>query len=255
MQRLHMRTSANVLRALSACALLVGLNACERATPSVRPMTAPASAASRPAPHEPAMAADLPLQALLGVFGGVKPATWPAFDSVTGVHWDDAGPLVNPDTNAREATRYRGGSLLLAGFGEVDVPDGKVGESAGVKKDNEGHVGVVLNGNATAVLSIVLRKFYPNDDTHDILLRQFGRGAAVKRIAGSCARDYGTTAPNTQKNVFYRVSIANAAVPVFAETYVDEDGGKHGPGATTFVFYRNRPDQRITSMRCKRADA
>ncbi|ORT82899.1 hypothetical protein B7G54_26025 [Burkholderia puraquae] len=201
------------------------------------------------------MAAASPLQALLDVFEGARPATWPAFDNVSGVHWRDAKPLGNPDSHSPEATYYRGGDMLLTGFGDVDVPDGKVGDEAGVKKDNEGHVGVVLNGNATAVLSIALRKFYPSDDAQDILLRQLGSDATIKRIAGRCALDYGTTAPNVQKNVFYQVSIANAAVPVFAETYIDEEGGTQGPGATNFVFYRTRPNQRIASMQCKGADA
>ena len=170
------------------------------------------------------------------------------------MHWRDAKPLGNPDSHSSETTHTRSGSTLLTGFGDVDVPDGKVGEEAGIKTDNEGHVGVVLNGNATTVLSIALRKFYPSDDTQDILLRQLGRRATVKRIAGRCALDYGTTAPNTQNNVFFRVTIASAAVPVFAETYVDEEGGNQG-GATNFVFYRTRPDQRIASMKCRGADA
>ena len=171
-----------------------------------------------------------PLQTLLGIFGAAKPATWPAFDNLPGVHWRDAKPLGNPDSHSSETTHTRSGSTLLTGFGDVDVPDGKVGEEAGIKTDNEGHVGVVLNGNATTVLSIALRKFYPSDDTQDILLRQLGRRATVKRIAGRCALDYGTTAPNTQNNVFFRVTIASAAVPVFAETYVDEEGGNQGRG-------------------------
>lgn len=254
MQRLPMRTPSLILRALCAGVLLIDLNACQRAAPSASPAAAPASVASLAA-HAPETAAVLPLQALLSVFGGAKPATWAAFDDVPGVHWSDAKPLGNPDSRSPDTTHYRGGSLLLAGFGDVDVPDGKAGDEAGVKKDNEGHVGVVLNGNAAAVLSIALRKFYPSDDTQDILLRQFGGDAKVKRIAGRCAFDYGTTAPNVQDNVFYRVSIGSAAVPVFAETYVEEEGGNQGPGATNFVFYRTRPDQRIAKMQCKGADA
>lgn len=254
MQRLPMRPPPAVWCALSAGVLLIGLSACKRAMPPANPTADPASAVSLPAVHVPETTPASPLQTLLGVFGAAKPATWPAFDNLPGVQWTDAKPLGNPDGHSPETTHYRSGSTLLTGFGDVDVPDGKVGEDAGIKTDNEGHVGVVLNGNATAVLSIALRKFYPSDDTQDILLRQLGRRATVKRIAGRCALDYGTTAPNTQNNVFFRVSIANAAVPVFAETYVDEEGGNQGPGATNFVFYRTRPDQRIASMKCKRAD-
>ena len=108
-----------------------------------------------------------------GIFGAAKPATLPAFDNPPGVHWRDAKPLGNPDSHSSGDPHTRSGSTLLTGFGDVDVPDGKVGEEAGIKTDNEGHVGV-LNGNATTVLSIALRKFYPSDDTQDILLRQLG---------------------------------------------------------------------------------
>lgn len=236
---------------LSACALLIGLSACEPATPPNGPAAPTASTA--PVLNAPASVKTTasPLQALLGVFGGQAASSWSAFDSVPGVHWDDAKPLANPDTVSPDGTHYRGGDMLLAGFSEVDVPDGKVGAEAGVKKDNEGHVGVVLNGNATSVLSIVLQKFYPSDDTWGILQRQFGSDTTVKPIAGACALDHGTTAPNTQKNVFYEVSLAGVAMPVFAETYVDEDAGNQGPGVTNFVFYRTRPQQRIADMHCK----
>ncbi|WP_439893454.1 hypothetical protein ACS7SF_26610 (plasmid) [Ralstonia sp. 25C] len=250
-----MRTLPHVPCVLSACALLVCLSACERSAPPASPSAAPASAASASVAATPAKTAASPLQALLGAFGGQTAAGWPAFDNIAGVHWDDAKPLNNPDANSPDTTHYRGGSMLLTGFGEVDVPDGKAGAEAGIKKDNEGHVGVVLNGDATTVVSIELQKFYPRDDTQSILQRQFGGDATVKPIAGTCMLDYGTTAPNTQRNAFYQISIGNAAVPVFAETYVDEDGGNQGPGMTNFVFYRAKPDQRITSMQCKSANA
>lgn len=245
-----MQTATHSLRALSIFALLIGLSACERAAPPSSSAAASASTTSASTPA-PTKAASSPLQALLNVFGGQSAAAWSAFNTVPGVHWDDPQPLANPDTHSPEATHYRGGNMLLAGFGEVDVPDGKVGAEAGVKKDNEGHVGVVLNGDAATVLSIVLQKFYPSDNTQSILQRQLGSDATVKPIASNCVLDYGTTAPNTQKNAFYQINFASATVPVFAETYVDEDGGNQGPGVTNFVFYRTKPDQRIAGMQCK----
>ncbi|QVX40697.1 hypothetical protein J4H89_23170 (plasmid) [Ralstonia solanacearum] len=253
MQRPPKRTATHGLRTLSICALLICLSACERTAPPPSPPTAAAAASSASAPSAPTKVAASPLQALLSVFGGHTAAAWSAFDTVPGVHWDDPKPLDNPDTNSPDTTHYRGGNMLLTGFGEVDVPDGKIGAEAGVRKDNEGHVGVVLNGNTTTVLSIVLQKFYPSTNTQSILQLQFGSDATVKPIASSCALDYGTSAANTQKNVFYQVSIANVALPVFAETYIDEDGGNQSPGVTTFVFYRAKPDQRIMSMQCKAA--
>lgn len=251
MQCLSARVLRTSLRAASAGALLICLSACEPAATS--PASPPANSTMAPAATTPVPvgAEASSLQGLLGVLGGQAAAPWAAFDSVAGVRWSDAKPLDNPDTVSPDATHYRGGDMLLAGFGEVDVPDGRVGAQAGVRKDNEGHVGVVLHGNASDVLSIALQKFYPSDDTQGILQRQFGSDAAVKPIAGRCALDDGTSAPNTQKNAFYELGIPGIAMPLFAETYVDEDGGNQGPGVTNFVFYRSKPQLRIAGMRCK----
>ncbi|WP_296224591.1 hypothetical protein [Ralstonia sp. UBA689] len=242
------------MRALSACALLVCLSACER---SASPADSSGAAASTSAPSAsaapspaPAKAAAASLHTLLRVFGGQRPAIWSAFDNMSGVHWDDPKPLDNPDTVSRDATHYRGGNMLLAGFDEVDVPDGKVGSEAGIKKDNEGHVGVVLNGNDSTVLSIVLEKFYQTDDTQSILQRQFGSDATIKLIAGSCTVDYITKARNLQKNAFYQINLPSTAIPLYAETFVD-DRGPLSPGVTIFEFTRARPEGRITDMQCR----
>ncbi|WP_198088260.1 hypothetical protein [Variovorax sp. E3] len=252
MQRPPARNSSIGLRALPVCALLACLGACEPAVLPASPTVAPAVKTSASSPPSASVRVDgSSLQSLLGVFGGQAAAPWSAFDSVPGVRWSDAKPLNNPDTVSPDAAHYRGGDMLLAGFGEVDVPDGKVGAQAGVRKDNEGHVGVVLHGNVSEVLSIALQKFYPSDDTQGILWRQLGNDAMVRPIAASCALDDGTSAPNTQKNVFYELGIPGIAMPVFAETYVDEDGGNQGPGVTNFVFYRSKPWQRIEGMQCK----
>ncbi|MGO4701106.1 hypothetical protein [Dyella sp. 2RAB6] len=192
-----------------------------------------------------------PLQNLLGVFAAAHASSWPAFDAVAGVHWRDAKPLDNADATGPDMSHYRSGNLLLAGFGMVDVPDGKTGEEAGTKQDNEGNVGVTLNGDATAVQSVALVKFYPSENLQEILQHQLSGDAAIKPIGGSCALDFGTTAANTQKNAFYQITLGAGAAPVFAEAYIDEDGGNQGPGSTTFVFYRSKPAQRMEAMRCK----
>ena len=192
-----------------------------------------------------------PLQNLLGVFAATNAASWPAYDDVAGVQWRDAQPLDNPDGTGPDMSHYRSGNLLLAGFGMVEVPDGKTGADAGTKQDNEGNVGATLNGDAATVQSIALVKFYPSENYQEILQHQFNGDAAIKPIGGSCAFDFGTTAANTQKNAFYQITLGANAAPVFAEAYIDADGGNQGPGNTTFVFYRSKPAQRMEAMRCK----
>ena len=156
-----MRTATNDLRALSACALVICLSACDPATPPTSPATAPTTrTTATPAPSAPEQVKNTAssLQTLLSVFAGQTAEDWSAFDNLSGVRWSDPKPLDNPDSVSPDATHYRGGDMLLAGFGEVDVPDGKVGAEAGIRKDNEGHVGVVLHGNANTVQSIALQK-------------------------------------------------------------------------------------------------
>lgn len=192
-----------------------------------------------------------PLQNLLGVFAAAHASSWSAFDAVAGIQWRDARPLDNPDGTGPDTSHYRSGNLLLAGFGMVDVPDGKTGAEAGSKEDNEGNVGVTLNGDAAAVQSIALLKFYPSENYQEILQHQLNGDAAIKPIGGSCQLDFGTTAPNTQHNAFYQITLGASAAPIFAEAYIDEDSGNQGPGSTTFVFYRSKPAQRMEAMRCK----
>lgn len=192
-----------------------------------------------------------PLQNLLGVFAAAHASSWSAFDAVAGFQWRDAKPLDNPDATGPDMSHYRSGNLLLAGFGMVDVPDGKVGAEAGTRQDNEGNVGVTLNGDDATVQSIALVKFYPSENYQEILQHQLSGGASVASIGGSCELDFGTTAANTQKNAFYQITLGAGTAPVFAEAYIDEDGGNQGPGSTTFVFYRSKPAQRMAAMRCK----
>ncbi|MFC4765257.1 hypothetical protein [Dyella koreensis] len=192
-----------------------------------------------------------PLQTLLGVFAAHDASGWPAFDAVPGVQWRDPKPLDNPDATGPDMSHYRGGNLLLSGFGEVDVPDGKVGADAGTKKDNEGNVGVTLNGDAANVHSIALVKFYPSDNYQEIIQHQLSGGTTIKPVGGACELDFGTTAANTQKNAFFQITLGAGSTPIYAEGYVDEEDGNQGPGATTFVFYRSKPAQRMAAMRCK----
>lgn len=238
-------------------ALLASLSACGSSQPSDVPAASPAPKAAATA-ATPSVQAETqgksdmsPLQNLLSVFAAPNAPAWQAFDTVHGVTWRDAKPLDNPDATGPDMSRYRSGNLLLAGFGMVDVPDGKTGEEAGTKQDNEGNVGVTLNGDAATVQSIVLVKFYPSENSQEILQHQLNGGAGIKPIGGSCELDFGTTAANTQKNAFYQVTLGANTAPVFAEAYVDEDGGNQGPGSTTFVFYRSKPAQRMAAMRCK----
>lgn len=236
-----------------AVALMVGCKPTADQAPAQAASTAPAS--TLPAAIDSAAQAQQgkqdmsPLQGVLDLFSAGEAATWPAFDRVPGVQWRDGAPQDNPDSNAPDNTRYRSGTLVLSGFGMVDVPDGKSGAEAGTRQANEGEVGITLNGDAHSVRSVSLVKFYASENYREVLQNQLGPGASLKQIAGQCQLDYGTSAENTQANQFFALSLTGGKV-VYTEAYVD-DGGNQGPGTTTFEFTRDKPAQKIASMRCQ----
>ena len=248
---------------LALCTALIACNTNQTASPALTAQTkqpatvSSASLAARPVtsvivgtgPTQGKRAVSA-LQNLLHIFAAEQAASWSSFDTVPGVRWRDSKPLENPDSTTPDTTHYRSGNLLLLGFGEVDVPDGKVGADAGTRKDNEGDVGVTLNGDSDSVQTIALLKFYPSGDYAQIMQQQFGTNATIKLVADQCALDYGTTATNSQKNTFYQIMFG-AAIPIYVEAYIDEGGGNQGPGTTTFVFYTNKPAQRMAAMHCK----
>lgn len=239
------------------CALMVAVALMVGCKPASAPSSAQTSPAAAPAAPAAAAAAHAeqgkqemsPLQGLLDVFVADGGAVWSAFERVSGAQWRDPAPQDNPDSNSPENARYRSGTLLLSGFGMVEVPDGKTGAEAGTRQANEGEVGATLNGDAERVHSLVLVKFYANENYQDVLQRQFGPGVAIRSIAGQCELDYGSTAENTQANQFFEVRLTDTKI-VYAEGYVD-DGGNQGPGTTTYEFTLTKPAQKIASMRCK----
>lgn len=189
------------------------------------------------------------LSELLALFATGNGKRWQSYDGIAGVAWRDAQPIETPEVVDPDARFSRSGTLMLAGFGETDLPDGKVGADAGVRRGNEGESGVTLSGSADQVNEIAIVKFYPSDNYEEILRNQFAAGATFALEADRCALDFGTSAENTGKNSFYRIDMG-AATLAHVEAFVDEDAGPSGPGATTFVFYRTRPEQRIAAMQC-----
>lgn len=189
-----------------------------------------------------------PLEGLITVFLSAPHIGWPAFDAIPGVHWRDAAPQDNPDTTGPADARYRSGDLVLSGFGQVQMPDGRQGADAGVKEDNEGKSGLTLTGDREHVLTAALQKFYASDDYQTVLQRQFGADAKLKVIAETCGGDDPAEADplNTR---FYAATLKSGVA--YVEAYSDDGAESHGPGSTTFVFTKGKPERRIASLGCK----
>ena len=189
-----------------------------------------------------------PLEGVLLKFVGATP-TWDVFNAVSGVQWRDPAALQNDEASDAQSSYYRRGNLLLAGFGMVDVPDGGQGVDEGTRQANEGNAGITLNGDAEQVHSIALQKFYVSENYQQVLRNQLMSGDSVSLAADQCKLDYGTSSPNTQENNFFQLTLSSRKI--YAEVYVDDGAESHGPGSTTFLFYRSKPTQRIASMQCK----
>lgn len=174
-------------------------------------------------------------------------ASWSNFDAVPGVKWREASPQPNPDSTSPDNSKSRSGTLVLDGFGMVDVPDGNQGVDAGVKKSNEGESGLTLTGDAQNVHSIAIKKFYVSTEYADVVKRQLPVTATISRIAGDCGEDK-AGGPDTQTK-FYLVKFDGQQV--FLEAYIDDGEGSRGPGYTTFLFTKVKPDKRIKELQCK----
>lgn len=175
-------------------------------------------------------------------------APWASFDAVPGVQWRDASPKVNSDSTDPQNAQYRSGTLLLDGFGAVDVPDGGQGAEVAHKQANEGESGITLNGDAHSVHSIAVKKFYASPEYAEVLKRQLPAATSVRLIADKCGGD-DDGGPDSLQTKFYAIGLD--AVEAFVEAYLDDGTETRGPGSTTFVFTKTKPQKRIQALQCK----
>ncbi|WP_228736615.1 hypothetical protein [Xanthomonas euvesicatoria] len=173
---------------------------------------------------------------------------WTSFDVVPGVQWRDTSPKENSDSTDSENARFRSGTLLLDGFAMVDVPSSGEGSDKSAKQANEGESGVTLNGDAQSVKSVAVKKFYASPDYAQILKRQLPVTAAVRLIADTCTGDE-NGGPDLLQTKFYVIDLD--AGEAFVEAYLDDGTETHGPGSTTFVFTKTKPQKRIKALQCK----
>ena len=183
------------------------------------------------------------LSSILEVLSTPGGANWQMFDEVSAIQWRDNEPVLS------DGGYHRAGNILLAGFANVSVPNGKTGIEADSRMGNEGDAGITLNGSDANVQSLSVMKFYPSENYQEIIKEQLSEGVEIILLADQCRFDAGTTTENLQKNKFYQIDLLNKRL-IYLEAYVDEEGNKYSPGSTTFVFYRDKPKQQIARMQC-----
>ncbi|WP_258077236.1 MULTISPECIES: hypothetical protein [Xanthomonas] len=114
----------------------------------------------------------------------------------------------------------------------------------GGEASHEGESGITLNGDARTVHSIVVKKFYASPEYVEVLRRQLPTATAVRLIADNCAGDE-DGGPDPLHTKFYAIGLD--AGEAFVEAYLDDGEETRGPGSTTFVFTKTKPQKKNLS--------
>jgi hypothetical protein len=168
---------------------------------------------------------------------------WRAYDQLTGVNWRETEPTANPDVEAAHVSHSRTGAMLILGFSEVELPHLEPEGVLGVRIGNEGECSLSLNGDLGAVHEIAIVKYYPGEDIGRVLNAQLPETVDVALVgADEC--------PGIPPSWWlYTIRFPDGGT-VYADI-VNEEGGRSGPGFTTFVLTRNDPRTEGLNMRCR----
>lgn len=76
--------------------------------------------------------------------------------------------------------------MLLRGFKNNLIPNGKTGVEADVVNKNEGWAGVNVYGSEFTANELTIFKYYPNKNYRHILLNQFYEKVQILKLASQC---------------------------------------------------------------------
>lgn len=229
-----------VLTALAA----LSLAACEgTAASSDAPAQAGVHAKAPVDVVSPKLDAASDLQEVVQFYATVKSSDWAEYDLLSRVKWIDSSPKqFLPDRYSRM------GKVLLLGFGENDLPNGKTGADYDEVRGNEGESSISLFGDKEHVDSITIRKFYFSSNYSDVLRKQVGQSVQIREIAAHCSA--GADAEGgAGEGAFFELTLPQGS-PVYVQA-AQEDGGKYSPGATMFKLSRNKPVKEMTESACE----
>jgi hypothetical protein len=168
---------------------------------------------------------------------------WKGFDDIPGIVWRESIPLNCPDVIQLDKGHTRTATFMLSGFGETALPFSGVDGCGAVRLGNEGECSLSLNGDSEAVHEIVIVKYYPCDDVDGVLRRQVSETANLTPV------DLLGSACDDPAQMLYTIVFSEGGSVFVA--IASEEGGRSGPGFTTFVLTKNDPRQRIDQMRCR----
>jgi hypothetical protein len=183
------------------------------------------------------------LHQLLIVFNSDGGRGWQAYDGVMDVTWRDAFPLFCTDVLPPNCSHARVGTMRLLGYDETELPDLDPENETGLRFGNEGESSLSLNGDSGEVHEIAIIKYYPEEDVGGVLRRQLPDTVDVTLIGSN------ESAVEAAGSWWYRIRMPDGG-EVYADIFTEE-GGRSGPGFTTFIFSRNDPRKRTPDMRCR----
>ena len=178
------------------------------------------------------------LENLLVVFANDQTLT--DYRSVDGVSWR----IFSVPSEPKQSFEWAG-ALRLAGFGEVNVPQG-VGIDNQAVKANEGDARLSVLGSTTlGVIEITAVKYRATADYASMLRAQLSSGGKVTLLASNCRANSVVEGPDATSTAFYRLDLAKVNAPVYAEVSRDSVGNRNSPGETRLVFRKEGLEQAL----------
>ena len=184
------------------------------------------------------------LENLLVVFANEQALT--DYQSIEGVSWR----IFSVPSEPKQSFEWAG-ALRLAGFGDANVPQG-VGVDNRAVKANEGDARLSVLGSTTiGVSQITVVKYRATADYASMLGAQLSSGGKVTLLASNCRANSLDDGPDAASTAFYRLDLAKANAPVYAEVSRDSVGSRNSPGETRLVFSKQGLEQVVyKDMEC-----
>lgn len=206
-----------------------------------------ADATHSPIPKTELSAAGAATQTVLERFATSSDPSWDDFSELPGVTWSETAPVSAPGAPGLKNPISRSGKIEWV---DVLTRTGSGLKSSDTRGKDEREVGLTLLGEREGIVHMIaFRKYRASTEYEAMILAQLGDDAKLRRIADRCARNYGSRSGNTRGTAFFELRL-DQETALYVESYADKDGGKYGPGYTTFEFSRTRPDARIADMGC-----
>ena len=185
-----------------------------------------------------------PTVSLWGDVNKIKSMSW--FDKKTQLE-----KQINQSKHDLRKQITKKGRLLLLGFSNNLLPNGKEGIDAKDEERNEGSSGITLKSELSeapyslGVSKIYLLKYYPTKNYNKILHNQLSDLFKIKLLTNKCEdkNNYFTEIK------FYQINYGKYP-PIYAKIYLEEEGYRWTPGKTYIDFYRQKPTKNMEEFHC-----